>query len=49
VNSSTAGWQGTGAIAAQPDGGFVVVWPFWGILGQRISDGPDLIFADGFE
>jgi hypothetical protein len=48
VNASTAG-HGTGAIAAQPDGGFVVAWESWGIFGQRFSDGPDLIFADGFE
>jgi hypothetical protein len=49
VNSYTTGGQRNGTVAAQPDGGFVVVWQSLGIFGQRISNDPDLIFADGFE
>ena len=57
VNTYTTGFQGTPAVAIEPQGDFVVVWESDGsygtdtsdrsIQGQRYSGGS--IFADGFE
>jgi hypothetical protein len=56
VNAYTTGSQTMPAIAAQPDGEFVVTWQSlgqdgddWGVFAQRIVEPVDAIFADGFE
>ena len=53
INSYTTGRQSVAAVAASPDGDFVVVWSSaaqdgdsYGIFGQRYGD---LIFEDGFD